>query len=416
MPIGGGRMRNGMLKGERLRVAILLIGLTALLLTTACAPRPHVEEKQVVKVGYVACLTGPAAAIMQVGWRNLVDYLKYFEEVGVPGLGLPPGVTIEVVWGDTGMEATRAISVYERIRSDVVFWHIPDPVSAHALKSRLERDEIAAMTMVADEVLMYPPGWFFTVFCTESERFAAWCDWIMENWEEERQPIVGMMGTDTPSGRAAEVMGTAYAKSVGIEMLPFEHVPYTPLDVSPQLLRLAESGADFIYMQAHWGTSPPIMRDADRLGLVGKIGFAGATEDGLAIPLLELGAAVEGLSQTKCFPWYEEVPIVYDIFREYDGRLDTQGGVACTLQYGPLPIEAINIAIEQVGYENLDGRAVKEAFYSIKDFDPHEIGRPVSYTPEDNRGAPGVRIYEIRGGKVVPANDWREAPMLVPVE
>ena len=78
-----------------------------------------------------------------------------------------------------------------------------------------------------------------------------------------------------------------------------------------------------------------------------------------------------------------------------------------------MPIEAINIAIEQVGYENLDGRAVKEAFYSIKDFDPHDIGRPVTYTPEDNRGAPEVRIYEIRGGKVVPATDWREAPMLV---
>ena len=407
-------MKNRMVKERRLCVGVLAIALVALLLITACAPRPPVEEKQVVKIGYIACLTGPAAAIMQTGWRNLVDYLKYFEEVGVPGLSLPPGVTIELVWGDTGMEATRAISVYERIHSDVVFCHVPSPVSAHALKSRLERDEIAGMTMVADEVLMYPPGWFFTVFSTESERFAAWCDWIMENWEEECPPIVGMMGTDTPSGRAAEVMGTAYAKSIGIEMLPFEHVPYTPLDVSPQLLRLAESGADFIYMQAHWGTSPPIMRDAERLGLVGKIGFAGATEDGLAIPLLELGTAVEGLSQAKCFPWYEEVPIVYDIFREYDGRLDTQGGVACTLQYGPVAIEALRIAIEQVGYENLDSRAVREAMYAIKDFDPHDIGRPVTYTPEDHRGDPAVRIYEIQGGKVVPVTDWREAPMLMP--
>ncbi len=413
---GDRRVKKGITRQKQLVVTILAIALATLLLFTACAPTPLQEEKQVVKVGYVACLTGPAAAIMQVGWRNLVDYLKYFEEVGVPGLDLPPGVTIELVWGDTGMEATRAISVYERIHGDVVFCHVPDAISAHALKSRLERDEMAVMTMVPDEDLMYPPGWVFTVFSTESERFAAWCDWIMENWGENRPPRVGMMGMDTPAGRAAEVMGTAYAESIGIEMLPFEHFPYTPLDVSPQLLRLAESKADFIYMQAHWGTSPPIIRDAERLGLVGKIGFAVATEDGLAIPLLELGTAVEGLSQAKCFPWYEEVPIVYDIFREYGGRLDTSGGIACTLQYGPVPIEAIRIAIEKVGYENLDGRAVKEAFYSIKDFDPHNIGRPVTYTPEDNRGAPEVRIYEIRGGKVVPATDWRESPMLVPEE
>jgi hypothetical protein len=312
------------------------------------------------------------------------------------------------------MEATRAISLYERIHGDVVFCHVPDAISAHALKSRLERDEIAAMTMVADEVLMYPPGWFFSVFCTESERFAAACDWIMENWKEQRPPIVGMMGTDTPAGRAAEVMGTAYAKSIGIEMLPFESVPYVPLDASPQLLRLADAGADVIYMQAHWGTSPAVLRDAQRLGLLDKIRFGGATEDGIGVPMLDMGPAVEGFFQTKNFPWFEEVPIVYDIFRMREGRLDTNGGVACTLQYGPVTVEAIRIAIEQVGYENLDGPSVKEAMYSIKDFDPHQIGRPVTYTREDNRGSPMVRIYEIQGGRVVPANDWREAHMLVP--
>jgi len=409
-------MKNGVIKEKKLGISLLAIVLTALLLFTACAPGPPMEEKQVVKIGYIAPLTGGPAAIMQTGWRNLADYLKYYEEVGVPGLELPPGVTIELVWGDSGFEAPRAISIYERMHPEVVFFHLPSPVEAHALKSRLERDGMAAMGMAVDEVLMYPPGPIFTIFCTESERFAAACDWIMENWQEERPTRIGMMGTDTPSGRAAEVMGTAYAKSIGIEMLPFESIPYLPLDASPQLLRLAEQGADVIYMQAHWGTTPPVMRDAERLGLVGKIRFAGATEDGIAVPLLELGPATEGFFQTKCFPWYEEVPIVYDIFRQYQGRIDTQGGVACTLQYGPVPIEAIKIAIEEVGYENLDGRAVKEAFYSIKDFDPHHIGWPVTYTREDNRGSPQVRIYEIRGGKVVPASDWRPAHMLVPEE
>lgn len=382
------------------------------LLFTACGPRPPGEEK-VVKIGYIAPLTGGPAAIMQTGWRNFMEYLKYYEEVGVPGLELPPGVKIELVWGDSGFEAAKAISIYERMRGDVVFLHLPSPVEAYALKTRLERDGLAAMVMAVDETLMYPPGQMFAVFCTESERFAACCDWIMENWKEDRPPRIGMMGTDTPTGRAAEVMGTGYAKSLGIEMLPFEAIPYIPLDVSPQLLRLAEAGADVIYIQGHWGTSPGVLRNAERLGLVGKVRFAGATEDGVAIPIVELGPIAEGFFQAKCFPWYEEVPIVSDIFR-YQGRIDTQGGVACTLAYAPVTIEAIRIAIEQVGLENLDGPAVKQAFYSIKDFDPHHMGRPVTYTPEDHRGSPKVRIYEIRNGKVVPATEWRDAHMLVP--
>ena len=80
----------------------------------------------------------------------------------------------------------------------------------------------------------------------------------------------------------------------------------------------------------------------------------------------------------------------------------------------PVWIEAIGIAIEEVGYENLDGRAVKEAMYGIKDFDPHGTGKKVTYTPEDHRGNPIIRIYEVQGGEVVPVSDWREAPMLVP--
>jgi branched-chain amino acid transport system substrate-binding protein len=411
---GGRKMKNRWLKSRKLGISLLAVALTAVLLITACAPGPPPEEQKVVKIGYIAPLTGGPAAIMQTGWRNFEDWLTYYKEVGTPGLELPDGVTVELVWADSSFEAAKAISIYERMVDDVVFFHLPSPVEAYACKTRLERDDMAAMLMAVDEVLMYPPGQMFTIFCTESERFAAACDWIMENWKEDRPPRIGMMGTDTATGRAAEVMGTAYAESLGIEMLPFESIPYLPLDASPQLLRLAEEGADVIYMQAHWGSSPPVLRDAQRLGLVGKIRFAGATEDGIGVSMLDMGPAAEGFFQTKNFPWYEEVPIVYDIFRMREGRLDTQGGVACTLQYGPVTVEAIKIAIEQVGYENLDGRAVKEAFYSIKDFDPYDLGRPVTYTREDNRGSPMVRIYEIQGGRVVPATDWRDAHMLVP--
>jgi branched-chain amino acid transport system substrate-binding protein len=408
-------MKNRLAKQKQFWITISAVALTVLLLVTACGPGAPAEEKKVVKIGAILPVTGPASTIMQVGFRNLVDYIEYFDEVGVPGLELPPGVTIELIWGDSGYEAPRAISVYERIHHDVAYLYAASPVEDYAIKSRLERDGIAAMTMAVDEALVYPPGWFFTVFPTESERFAAVCDWIMENWEEERPPRVAFMGTDTPTGRAPEAMGTAYAKSKGIEMLPFEVIPHMPLDVTPQLVRLEERGADYIYITTIWSAAIPILRDAERLGLLGKIRFGAGLEDNVTIPLIEaLGPLAEGYFGAKTFPWYTETPILWDILREYEGRLDTTGSGACTLQFVPVMIEAIRVAIEEVGYENLDSRAVKEAMYSIKDFDPHHIGRPVTYTWEDHRGAPALRIYEVRGGEVVPVTDWRQTPMLVP--
>ncbi|OGO05640.1 MAG: hypothetical protein A2Y60_07185 [Chloroflexi bacterium RBG_13_54_9] len=195
-------------------------------------------------------------------------------------------------------------------------------------------------------------------------------------------------------------------------MLPFEIVPYLPLDTTPQLLRLRGRGADFVYLGAIWTTALPVMRDAERLGLTDKIRFGGY-ENSQAIPLLELGPAVEGYFAPRAAPWYEEVPLLTDMYMRYEGKIDTGGDGASTLLFASAMIEAIRIAIDSVGYENLDGRAVKEAWESIKDFDPLGV-KKLTYTPEDHRGSAAVRMYEVQGGNVVPVSDWQEAPMLVP--
>jgi branched-chain amino acid transport system substrate-binding protein len=407
-------MKNGMVKGKRAGIIILAVALVAVLLFTACAPGPPAEKENVVKIGMIAPLTGAPASAIHIAWRNIVDYLSYFEEVGVPGLELPPGVTIEFVWGDSAFEVPRAISIYERMREqNVVLFYAPSPVEGAGLRSRTDRDGVVNFVMSIDEGMMYPPSSIFTVYPTDSEAFAVGCDWIMENWKEERPPRVAMMGTDSPSGHAAEVMGTAYAESVGIEMLPFETVPYMPLDVSPQLLRVRERGADFIYLHVIWTTARAVMGNAERLGLTDEMRFGGF-ENSQSVQLLELGPAAEGYWSTRRAPWYKETPVLFDIFREIDGKLDTGGDGACTLAFVPAWIKAISVAIEEVGYESLDGRAVKEAMYSIKDFDPHGTGKKVTYTPEDHRGSTSIRIYEVQGGDAVPVTDWRQAPMLVP--
>jgi ABC-type branched-subunit amino acid transport system substrate-binding protein len=408
-------MKIGPVKQRAIWITALAVALTTLLLFTACAPGPPVEEEKVVKVGMIAPLTGAPAAAVDIAWRNVLDYLSYFKNVGVPGLSLPPDVSIDLLWGDSAFQVPQAISIYERMREqNVLLIYAPSPVEGAGLKSRTDRDGMVNFVMSIDESMMYPPSSVFTVYPTDSESFAVACDWIMENWQEGRPPRLAIMGTDSPSGHAPEVMGTAYAKSIGIQMLPFETVPYMPLDVTPQLLRLEQEGADFAYIQSIWATAIPVLKNAERLGLTDKIRFGGM-ENSQSVPLIDAaGSAAEGYWSPRRAPWYEETPILFDILRTVDGKLDTGGDGACTLLFVPVWIQAINIAIENVGYENLDCRAVTEAMYSIKDFDPHHIGRPVTYTPEDHRGSALIRVYEVRSGDVAPVTEWQQAPMLVP--
>ena len=71
--------------------------------------------------------------------------------------------------------------------------------------------------------------------------------------------------------------------------------------------------------------------------------------------------------------------------------------------------EAIRKAIENVGYEDVDGRAIKEALDGIKDFDVYGLAS-ITYEPDDHRGATEMAVYEVRGGEIVRASDWREVP------
>jgi hypothetical protein len=201
-------------------------------------------------------------------------------------------------------------------------------------------------------------------------------------------------------------------------MLPTEFVPYVVLDATVQLLRIDEGGADFVYLSGVVPTSGPIMRDAERLGLLDHIQF-GALEPASGPLLIEMvGVASEGFLTPKTLPSLDEaeipgVKLMLDKQMEYHGRVVKQdyapGWVA-----GAIMCEAIRKAVEQVGYENLSGPAVKEGFDSIKGFDVDGLVTITYNPPDDHRGSSKVAMYQVREGKMVRVGDWRDVPKLVP--
>ena len=406
-------MRNRIMEGKWLG-PMLAIALAGLLLFIACAPKAPVEEEKVVEVGFMAGLTGPAAAASQYAFRTAVDYTEYFnEEDGIPE------VTVKLTWADTGYKLDQAVGTYRKwAQKGLPIFILVLMEETTVLSPMAAKDELPYITLAQSESAMYPPGWVYSIYPTEAERFSAWCDWIMENWQGERPPRVAFLGADMAYGREAEAQGTKYAGSIGIEMLPMEFVPVVPLDATAQLLRLSERGADFVYVTGIWSTALPIMRDAQRLGLVGEMRFGGYENTQSRALLEALGPDAEGYLCPRVAPWVEEVEIpgiklVRDLQMKYRGRLDVQGDEAHGFRAAYVAFEAVKRAIGEVGYENVDGAAVNRALLSMKDFDPYGIG-PITYTADDHRGSNRVSVYQVKGGEVVPVADWREAPMLAP--
>jgi ABC-type branched-subunit amino acid transport system substrate-binding protein len=407
-------VRSRILKEKRLWLPAIV--LTAVLLVTACAPAPTAlgEEKNVVEIGCLTPLTGPAAGAEQPGFQGILDYVRYFdEEKGIPG------VNIEVVWMDMAREMGKFISGYRvLIHRGVLVIQSNDTSSLETLKSQFEKDQIPFVAGSTTGPMVYPSGWVYAAWATQGEAATAVLDYFIEDWEEERPPRLQFCVLDGAFGRGPAEEGANYAESTGFEVLPLEVFPYVVIDATPQLLRIQEREADLVYIQHIIPGAGPIMRDAERLGLQDKMQFAG-TEWVVGKPLIEMApVAVEGFLAPRALPWMDETEIpgirtMTDTQLKYHGKVHEGPEYAGGWVYGAIMCEAVKRALDEGGYENLDGAAVERALESMRDFDVDGMVK-ITYGLENRRGTRDYATYKVQGGKIVRATDWREVPILVP--
>jgi ABC-type branched-subunit amino acid transport system substrate-binding protein len=406
-------MRNVMAKGKW--SCVLAVVLAALLLVTACAsPTTPPTGEKVVEIGDLAQLTGGGASADQACFTGIQDYVRYFNEEKAIS-----GVTLELVWRDSATDVEMFIRSY-RVLADrgVPVIYSSSTNGLEAYKSQFEKDQIPAVTGGATGPLVYPPGWVYAAWATQGEAATAVLDYFMENWKEDRAPRLQFFVADGSFGRGPAEEAAKYAESIGFEVLPLEICGYVVIDATTQLLRIREREADLVYIQNIITAAGPIMRDAERLGLQEQMQFAG-TEWVVGAPLIDMAPiSVEGFLAARSMPWFDETEIpgvktMIDRQMEYHGNVQERPEYMAGWVYGAIVCEAAKRALEDVGYENLDGPAVKRALESMKDFDVDGMVK-ITFGPEDRRGSRNFAVYQVQSGKIVRVTDWQEVPILVP--
>jgi len=407
-------MVNRMMSGKRLGT-ILAVVLIALLLLAACAPptTPPPGGK-VVQIGSLPVLTGGGGSADQPCFLAFQDYVRYFnEEKRIPG------VTIEVLWRDCATDVQRFLSGYHMLADRGVPLVFSDLTLVQGgLGALLEKDQICLVTGGVTEPVVYPPGWMFAAWATEGEAATAVFDYFMENWKEERPPRLQLFVSETTFGREPAAEMTKYAESAGFEMLPTEFSPLVVIDATTQLIRIRGRGADLVYIQNIFTAGGPIMRDVERLGLQDQMQFAG-TGWVLTQQMIDMApVATDGFLTPRAIPWIDEteipgVKLITDIQLEYHGKVEEDPVYMAGWVYGAISCESVKRALEEVGYENLNGLAVRRALESMKDFDVDGMVK-ITYGPEDRRGSQTYAVYQVQGGKIVRLSDWQEVPILVP--
>ncbi len=378
---------------------------------------PHVSgsAERVIKVGSVMDLTGPLSTNIKYAYKAVSDYITYLnkEKKGING------IRVELLWADDAYKLERGLTSYKRFKDEgaVAVFTCSSPLN-EALKSRLEKDKVPLISASASPPAIYPPGWIYTNRATYAPRFGAYLDWIKETWKEKRAPKIAFLTYDNPYGRGPIKEGTEYMQKLGMELVATEFIPLLPVDLTPQLTRLQEKGADFVFTNGVASTTAIVCKEAKRMGLQGKMIFAGPSE-GFTEDLIRLAKdAAEGFVGVYEFGFADEdlpgVNLMKSVTAKLHGELESEyTAYIIGWPLGMIAEEAIQRAIRKVGYAKLNGTAVRDALETLKDFKTGGVLPPVNYTG-GNRCLTAVRIAQIKDGKMVRLTDWRNTPDLAP--
>jgi len=377
-----------------------------------CGGHKEAGETTIV-IGEITDFTGPAAAALRPLHEVLVAVAQYYNDEH-----LIPGVKFKLVSYDTGLNPARDIPGYEWVKGKGAKVIIPIMAwTAETVKPWLERDNVVAFCCSGSARLLEPPGWVFCITAKFDGQQKALLDWISKNdWDYSKGiPKLGFVGwNDSPS------MDIDKATKEWCQAHPgkFDYVsgfmtPQGTMYFGPEAVRLK----DCDYIRTYSSMTGYFISDYRAKGFQRARIFDDSSSSAFRGFFVDLNGyeGMDGFLSLNLAPWwnepYQTVNLAKELLYRYQpGETDKliysgSSWVGGFHNFYPL-FEIFRRAIEQVGAENFDGRAV----YNVcQNFEIQYEGLPKWYfTPTKHWLFHDVAIYEwsAEARDLVRLSDW----------
>lgn len=421
-----------MTKIKWLLIASLIIMLVAVPLFGACEeeeppppPPPSDGEEPppaeyTVYVGGCYSLTGAFAEDMTADLAGYEDYVAWVNENKItapwyPDRTIPDNVTFEVMWRDDELDVEKALSIYEELKDrGLMVERVSGSGQAQALMDMMNEDRIGATSAAAGAYLLSPPKTIFTNYPIYTDDCAAFADWFMENWTEDRAPRFAFLNADHPMGRSLPTDEMKeYLESIGYEIVGEQWVPLVPTaPPTTQLLWLKENKVDCCFGVMINPTSQPTVKEMKNLGmgpgLDYEITFGCGTPSHLQVFVPAMGEEGNGFCVAGGYASWDDpgdgMTFANELIATY--RPDKVGAMHIMYAGGIVEamtqVEAFRLAMLEVPVEELTSADVLEyGFYKIKNLDSGGITMPLTYGPGDVEGCDMVRVQQVQDGEIV---------------
>ncbi len=422
-----------MTKRSLIAVALVAVALTLVLTPVlGCAPKaPPAAKPDKVYIHHFGDLSGPYAGITAPLVTGLTDFIEWFNTTK----GGVDGVPLDHMFRDTGGKLDAALAAYAAFKESKpypILIMIYGSAEAEALKDRFVEDKIFCFSNSPGVKSLYPPGWEFSTIPGYSDSFGAFIDWVTGVWAKKtgQKVKLAILTWDNPYGRAIMVDETRnYAKSKGVEIVYEGVFGLRDLDVSTQMTAIKAAGANWVYDNTLAHGPKVVHGSAAALGMLnkdlydttpGKIHRATGPWGMDESSVLLSGDLAEGLVGPRSMASWA-MPEVEGVAKaiataDQKGRKKEERVMGYLGMFAMVPTVAhcYEQAIKTVGWDKLNGTAVRDQFLKLKDFCP--LGMTYYTFTADKPEPRKTRIFQVQGGKVLPISDWVVCPDLRPAE
>ena len=394
-------------------VLVLLAMVSALFGACAKEAAPaSPEAKGEIVIGILDDLSGPTASTCSAHKDGTLDAIRYINEEK----GGILGHQLRAIVIDCKMDSTISISGWDRLKSEKVPFIVSQAATVVKLiVSAANRDHIPITAISGDIDQLFPkePSFFFTASSHYPGVVESVVKRMEKDWAEKGETRSPKVGYDILSfGIYPKMLGKALKMST--EKRDWEHITtgtgLTPADVTTQVLQMKEFGIDYVGRMGSEAGDIAWIKELDRQNFHPVVlGGRGLGSEELWNACGELLVGVKVYANNPL--WTDnDVPLI-SLIQELNAKWYpdiTKRASSYIAGFAEFLVvaEAMERAIDKVGYENLDGDAMKTAMETIRDFDPG-IGTGYTWTPTDHQGIRGHNWYEWTGeGILTPISDW----------
>jgi len=406
---------------------IVLAVLVAMLsLPVACKPNetpPEGGVKSKIKIAMLDSLSGPVASPAIAQREGAEDAVRYVNE----RMGGISGHPLDIIVIDCKVETAMAITSWERLENDGVLAIYSPLMGVFPIFPELAQKSHLPLIAgtINDMNLMFPkePSYAFCTMPATVTSYDAFCDLVEDMWAKKGENRPPKIGYDILAlGSYPKVFGKAgkmAAEKRGWEYL-IAYTPVSPADVTAEVLQMKQFGADYIYSINTEAANIAWIKEFERQDFHPLMAGSGAS-----VGSEEMRNAVGDLIDGAIFQlftplWTDTDEPIVDMLLELNAEwhpeeIKTNAYYIRGFANIVVQAEALNRAVDTVGYDNLNGEAVKEALETLRDFKPAGMRIGYTYTTTDHQGINHMGWYQwLKDGIRVPITGWIPIPTLAP--